>query len=87
MKKENKAKGRPNKWTSAALPSQSKAKETTIEDLTKSYEAWMRSGTHVLQSDLRSKHEQNLRDIFLQPNSARRQRDRHWTRRPESIPA
>jgi hypothetical protein len=33
-------------------------KEHNIESVTASYEAWMRSCTNVLQSDLRSKHEQ-----------------------------
>jgi hypothetical protein len=42
---------------SVTLP-RSKTEKTSIEQLTASYEAWMRSCTHVLQSDLRSKHDQ-----------------------------
>jgi uncharacterized protein (DUF2252 family) len=45
--------------TNSALPAPpSKGREPDIERLTASDEAWMRSCTHVLQSDLRSKHEQ-----------------------------
>jgi len=36
----------------------SQSKEPDIESVTASYEAWMRSCTNVLQSDLRSKHQQ-----------------------------
>jgi site-specific recombinase XerD len=39
-------------------PDSTHGKEPSIESVTASYEAWMRSCTNVLQSDLRSKHEQ-----------------------------
>ena len=51
-------KNKSRKGSSAVRPSASKDKQLTIESLTASYEAWMRSCTNVLQSDLRSKHEQ-----------------------------
>jgi hypothetical protein len=42
----------------AAVPARSsKDKEPSIESVTASYEAWMRSCATILQSDLRSKHE------------------------------
>ena len=43
---------------SAAEELSSHGKEPTIEGATASYEAWMRSCAKILQSDLRSKHEQ-----------------------------
>jgi hypothetical protein len=48
-----------NHRASSAVKSPSlEGKEPNIESLTASYEAWMRSRANVLQSDLRSKHEQ-----------------------------
>ena len=44
------------------LPSSSSA--TDIKEITASYEAWMGSCTHVLQYDLRSKHEQMKENPF-----------------------
>jgi hypothetical protein len=51
-------KNKPNKRSSAASLPLSTSKETDIETITARYEAWMRSCTHVLPSDLRSKHDQ-----------------------------
>jgi Uncharacterized protein conserved in bacteria (DUF2252) len=51
-------KNKPSNRRSAVPAPSSKSKELNIENDTASYEAWMRSCTHVLQSDLRSKHEQ-----------------------------
>jgi Uncharacterized protein conserved in bacteria (DUF2252) len=49
---------RPLKGSSAVKSPSMKGKELNIQGATASYEAWMRSCTTVLQSDLRSKHEQ-----------------------------
>jgi Uncharacterized protein conserved in bacteria (DUF2252) len=49
---------KPRKGSSAVLLPSSEGKAPNIESVTSSYEAWMRSCTNVLQSDLRSKHEQ-----------------------------
>ena len=49
---------------SAAEELSSHGKEPTIEGATASYEAWMRSCTKILQSDLRSKHEQMKESPF-----------------------
>jgi len=49
---------KPRKRRSAVEAPSLQGKETNIEDVTASYEAWMRSCTTVLESDLRSKHEQ-----------------------------
>jgi hypothetical protein len=57
-------KNQPNKRSSAVSRPLSKSKETDIEEITASYEAWMRSCTRVLQSDLRSKHEQMKETSF-----------------------
>jgi hypothetical protein len=51
-------KNKPNKRSSTAMQPLLKSKETVIEEITTSYEAWMRSCTHVLQADLRVKHDQ-----------------------------
>jgi uncharacterized protein (DUF2252 family) len=51
-------KSRPiNRSETAHVPSL-KVEKSDIESVTTGYDAWMRSCTHVLQSDLRSKHEQ-----------------------------
>lgn len=52
------AKSKTSKESSAVPASSPRGKESSIESATASYEAWMRSCTTVLQSDLRSKHEQ-----------------------------
>jgi hypothetical protein len=52
MKKEK------NKGNSDVAAPSSKDRDRDIESITASYEEWMRSCTNVLQSDLRSKHEQ-----------------------------
>jgi Uncharacterized protein conserved in bacteria (DUF2252) len=49
---------KPGKESSSVAPPSSKSRELDIESVTASYEAWMRSCTNVLQSDLRSKHDQ-----------------------------
>jgi len=49
---------KPLKASPASTVPSSQGKEANIESLTASYEAWMRSCTNVLKSDLRSKHEQ-----------------------------
>jgi hypothetical protein len=49
---------KPRKVNAVSKAPSSSGKEPNIEGLTASYEAWMRSCTSVLQSDLRSKHEQ-----------------------------
>ena len=49
---------------SAAEKLSSHGKEPTIEGATASYEAWMRSCTKILQSDLRLKHEQMKESPF-----------------------
>jgi hypothetical protein len=51
-------KNKPSNGSSAGLAPSSKGKQPDIESVSASYEAWMRSCTNVLQSDLRSKHEQ-----------------------------
>jgi hypothetical protein len=56
MKTEIKIK--PPRKTSAVDPPPSPRESPDIESVTASYEAWMRSCTTVLESDLRSKHEQ-----------------------------
>jgi hypothetical protein len=43
---------------SSTVPAPSEDRGSDIQSVTASYEAWMRSCTHVLQTDLRSKHEQ-----------------------------
>jgi hypothetical protein len=55
---------KPSNRSFAADASSMQNKEHNIEDLTASYEAWMRSCTTVLQSDLRSKHEQMKENPF-----------------------
>src|SRR6202453_2514850 len=50
--------------SSAVDASSSQNKERNIEGVTASYEAWMRSCATVLQSDLRSKHEQMKESPF-----------------------
>jgi hypothetical protein len=57
-------KNKPSNRSSAADASSMQNKEHNIEDVTASYEAWMRSCTTVLQSDLRSKHEQMKENQF-----------------------
>lgn len=57
-------KNKPSKGSSAVPAASPKGKEPNIESLTASYEAWMRSCTNVLQSDLRSKHEQMKENPF-----------------------
>ena len=52
-----------NRKTATEEPT-SHGKEQTIEGATASYEAWMRSCTKILQSDLRSKHEQMKESPF-----------------------
>jgi hypothetical protein len=49
---------------SSADASLTQNKDHNIEDVTASYEAWMRSCTNVLHSDLRSKHEQMKENPF-----------------------
>jgi Uncharacterized protein conserved in bacteria (DUF2252) len=49
---------KPLKGSSAVKSPSLQGKELNIQGATASYEAWMRSCTTVLQSDLRSKHEQ-----------------------------
>ena len=49
---------------SAAEKLSSHGKESTIDGATASYETWMRSCTKILQSDLRSKHEQMKESPF-----------------------
>jgi Uncharacterized protein conserved in bacteria (DUF2252) len=51
-------KNQPNKRTFACSLPSSKRKNTDIEVITASYEAWMGSCAHVLQADLRLKHDQ-----------------------------
>jgi uncharacterized protein (DUF2252 family) len=51
-------KSRPANLSEIAHAPSLKFEKSDIESLTTRYEAWMRSCTHVLQSDLRSKHEQ-----------------------------
>jgi hypothetical protein len=51
-------KTKSRKGNSAVQLFSSKDNEPSIESVTGTYEAWMRSCTNVLQSDLRSKHEQ-----------------------------
>jgi len=55
---------KPRKGNSAVESSSSKSKEPTIEAVTASYEAWMRSCAKVLQSDIRSKHDQMRQTPF-----------------------
>ena len=57
-------KTRPHKRASAGDAPFFVSKESKIERVTASYEAWMRSCTTVLASDLRSKHEQMKEDAF-----------------------
>jgi hypothetical protein len=57
-------KTRPHKRASAGDAPSFVSKESKIERVTASYEAWMRSCTTVLASDLRSKHEQMKEDAF-----------------------
>jgi hypothetical protein len=47
-----------------AIPNMPAAK-MNIQQATRSYEAWMRNCTHVIESDLRSKHAQMKNDPFL----------------------
>ncbi len=49
---------------SAAEKLSSHGKESTIDGATASYETWMRSCAKILQSDLRSKHEQMKENPF-----------------------
>src|ERR1700674_5664536 len=49
---------KPRKKNSAVERPSFEGKEPSIESVTASYEAWMRSCTTVLRSDLQSKHEQ-----------------------------
>ncbi len=56
-------KNKRNELSSVILPPQL-GEETDIVSLTASYEAWMRSCTHVLKSDLRSKHDQMKETAF-----------------------
>jgi hypothetical protein len=51
-------KNKPRIQSSAVPSPSSKGRKPDIESITASYEAWMRSCTNVLQTDLRSKHEQ-----------------------------
>jgi hypothetical protein len=57
-------KSKPRKGNSAVQSSSSKSKEPTIESVTASYEAWMRSCAKVLQSDIRSKYDQMRQTPF-----------------------
>src|ERR1700723_866371 len=52
------AMSKPRQRNSTVLPPPSKGNKHEIESITASYEAWMRSCTNVVQSDLRSKHQQ-----------------------------
>ena len=51
-------KSKPRNENSAVEPNSSRSKEPNVESATASYEAWMRSCTTILQSDLRLKHEE-----------------------------
>src|ERR1700723_173130 len=55
---------KPSKPSSALDASSSQNRKRQIKGVTASYEAWMRSCTTVLQSDLRSKHDQMRESPF-----------------------
>lgn len=57
-------KNKPSKGTSAVGRPSSRGKDPGIENVTASYETWMRSCSTILQSDLRSKHEQMKKTPF-----------------------
>ena len=57
-------KTKPRTRSSAIGTPSSRGKDLNIESATASYEGWMRSCTNVLQSDLRSKHEQMKESPF-----------------------
>ena len=57
-------KTKPRKVRSARQHPSLQGKGTKIEGVTASYEAWMRSCTTVIESDLRSKHEQMKENPF-----------------------
>ena len=57
-------KNRPTNESAPGSQPSPKGKEHNIESVTASYEAWMRSCANILQSDLRSKHEQMKETTF-----------------------
>jgi len=57
-------KNRPTNESAPGSQPSPKGKEHNIESVTASYEAWMRSCANILQSDLRSKHEQMKETAF-----------------------
>jgi hypothetical protein len=57
-------KTKPHAKVSVIEPPSSRGKKLDIEDATASYEAWMRSCAKVVESDLRSKHEQMKESPF-----------------------
>jgi uncharacterized protein (DUF2252 family) len=57
-------KSKPLKPGSSVKPPSLQGQEPDIESVTASYEAWMRSCTTVVESDLRSKHEQMKEAAF-----------------------
>jgi hypothetical protein len=57
-------KKKPRKGSSAVKRPSLEGKELNIESVTAGYEAWMRSCTTVLRSDLQSKHEQMKESPF-----------------------
>jgi len=62
MKSKRTSKTQPRKQRKASSP---RGEELTFDRATASYEAWMRTCTEVVPSDLRLKHEQMKQDPFL----------------------
>src|ERR1700684_1610166 len=62
MKSKRNSKTQPRKQRKASAP---RGEELTFDRATASYEAWMRTCTEVVPSDLRLKHEQMKQDPFL----------------------
>jgi hypothetical protein len=62
MKSKGTSKKQPRKQRKASSP---RGEELTFDRATASYEAWMRTCTEVVPSDLRLKHEQMKQDPFL----------------------
>jgi hypothetical protein len=62
MKSKRTSKKQPRKQRKASSP---RGEELTFDRATASYEAWMRTCTEVVPSDLRLKHEQMKQDPFL----------------------
>src|SRR6202167_2099592 len=62
MKSTRTSKTQPRKQRKASSP---RGEELTFDRATASYEAWMRTCTEVVPSDLRLKHEQMKQDPFL----------------------